>query len=169
MRNARVMLHGLVREPLFTLIAIVSLALGIGANTAVFSLFDQVLLRALPVQNPGDLVYFYSPGPRYGNVSGDEDGAPEFNYPTFQAFQQEQTVFSGLAGAFSIRATLACKNEARYGDARLVSGNYFDVLGCAPPWDVFSRRTTTGLRAAARWRCWATRIGWLISAQTFRS
>ncbi len=132
MQSLRLVIRGLGRTPLFTLIAIVSLALGIGANTAVFSLLHQVLLRTLPVQNPSELVYFYSPGPRYGNVSGDEDGDPEFNYPTFRALQKEQTVFAGLAGAFNIRATLTSKNEARYGNARLVSGNYFDVLGVRP-------------------------------------
>jgi predicted permease len=130
--NVRVMLRGLARAPLFTLIAILSLALGIGANTAVFSLLDKALLRTLPVKNPSELVYLYSPGPRASSWSGDEEGGPSFNYPTFLALQKEQTAFAGLVGAFSVRATLSYKNDASYGDARIVSGNYFDLLGVQP-------------------------------------
>jgi predicted permease len=132
MANLRLVLRGLLRTPLFTGVAVLSLALGIGANTAVFSLLDQVLLRTLPVKNPGELVYLYSPSPRASSWSGDEEGGPSFNFPTFLALQKEQTAFAGLAGAFSVRATLSYKNEASYGDARIVSGNYFDLLGVQP-------------------------------------
>lgn len=123
--------RGLARTPLFSSVAVLSLALGIGANTAVFSLIDQVLLRTLPVKNPSGLVYLFSPGPRASSSSGDEESA-SFNYPTFAALQKEQTAFVGLAGAFSTRSTLSYKNDASYGDVRIVSGNYFDVLGVQP-------------------------------------
>jgi len=128
------MLRGLGRTPLFTVGAVLSLALGIGANSAAFSLLDQVLLRRLPVRNPGELVDLYSAGPQYGSLSGDEplENGPAFNYPTFLALQKRQTVFTGLAGAYSLRATLVWRNDASYGTARMVSGNYFDVVGVRP-------------------------------------
>jgi hypothetical protein len=132
MASFRLILRGLARAPVFSLIEILSLALGIGANTAVFSLLDQVLLRTLPVKNPSGLVYLYSPGPRASSWSEDEEGGPSFNYPTFLALQKEQTALAGLAGAFSVRATLSYKNDASYGGARIVSGNYFDLLGVHP-------------------------------------
>ncbi len=66
MANLKVILRGMMRTPVFSGIAILSLALGIGANTAMFSLLDQFLLRTLPVKNPQELVFFYHPGPAQG-------------------------------------------------------------------------------------------------------
>jgi hypothetical protein len=132
MANLRVVLRGLVRTPLFTLVAILSLALGIGANTAIFSLLDQVLLRILPLNNPYELVYLYHPGPLQGSVSTDEADGPSFSYPMFRELQKEQTPFTGLAGARLQFVSLAYRNSASHGMARLVSGNYFEVLGVRP-------------------------------------
>ncbi|HEY3383441.1 MAG TPA: hypothetical protein VGK32_16860, partial [Vicinamibacterales bacterium] len=67
-------LRSLFRTPLVTIIAIVSLALGIGANTAIFSLFDQMLLRPLPVPEPGQLVNLGAPGPKPGSQSCSQAG-----------------------------------------------------------------------------------------------
>src|SRR5271154_5069632 len=131
----RLTIRSLARAPLFTAIAILSLALGIGANTAIFSLLDQVLLRTLPVKNPHELVYIYQTGPLQGSVhtqESDEDGGPSFSYPMFRELQNEQTPFVGLAAASDTEASLAYKNTASHGTARLVSGNYFDLLGVRP-------------------------------------
>src|ERR1700728_2479610 len=130
MRNVIVTLRGMARTPVFSVIAILSLALGIGANTAMFSLLDQFLLRTLPVKNPGELVFLYHPGPAQGHVSSDErDGGSSFSYPMFREMQKEQTPFTGLAGAGSTSASIAFHNSALPGSAYLVSGNYFELLG----------------------------------------
>ncbi len=84
------------------------------------------------MKNPSGLVYLYSPGPRASSWSEDEEGGPSFNYPTFLALQKQQAAFAGLSGAFSVRATLFNRNDVSYGDARIVSGNYFDLLGVQP-------------------------------------
>jgi predicted permease len=122
----------MARTPVFSGIAILSLALGIGANTAMFSLLNQFLLRTLPVQNPQELVFLYHPGPAQGSYSSDEDGDPSFSYPMFREMQKEQTPFAGLAGARSMSASIAFHNNALPGKAHLVSGNYFDLLGVKP-------------------------------------
>ena len=132
MASLRVVLRGLARTPLFTLVAILSLALGIGANTAIFSMLDQVLLRILPVKNPYELVYLYHPGPLQGSVSTDEPDQPSFSYPMLRELQKQQTPFTGLAGARSQFVSLAFKNSASHGNVRLVSGNYFDLMGVRP-------------------------------------
>src|SRR3984957_3034620 len=128
-----VILRGMARTPVFSGIAILSLALGIGANTAMFSLLDQFLLRTLPVKNPQELVFLYHPGPAEGRVSSDEkDDGPSFSYPMFREMQKEQTAFTGLAAASSTRASIAFHNTALPGSAHLVSGNYFELLGVKP-------------------------------------
>ncbi len=132
MSRLRVVLRGLARSPLFVAVATLSLALGIGANTAMFSLLDQLLLRALPVRNPQDLVLLYHPGPLQGSISADEDGGPSFSYPMFRDLQKQQTPFTGIAGARGRFVAVAYKNSAAHGDARLVSGNYFQLLGVRP-------------------------------------
>lgn len=131
-----VILRGMVRTPVFSGIAILSLALGIGANTAMFSLLDQFLLRTLPVKNPEQLVFLYHPGPAQGSVSSDESGGPSFSYPMFREMQAEiqsgQTPFIGLAGARAMEASIAFRDSALPGTEHLVSGNYFELLGVRP-------------------------------------
>ena len=130
--NLRITLRGLARTPLFVVVSVLSLALGIGVNTAIFSMIDQMLLRKLPVKNPHELVYLYHPGPFSGSVSSDEADEPSFSYPLFREFQQQQTPFTGLAGARAQSVALAYKGNAAIGNARLVSGNYFGLLGVTP-------------------------------------
>src|SRR5688572_19344612 len=132
MANLRVVLRGLVRAPLFVTVAVVSLALGIGVNTAMFSLLDQVLLRTLPVKNPHELVYLYHPGPVQGSSSSDEKDSPSFSYPMFRDLQKQQTPFTALGASRSTFVSLAYHNNASHGRARMVSGNYFELLGVRP-------------------------------------
>src|SRR5258708_35566121 len=106
MANLRVGLRGVGRRPVFVAVATLSLALGIGANTARLSLMDQMLLRALPVRNPQELVSLYHPGPLQGNVWSDEDGGPSFSYPMFRDLQKQQTPFTGIAGTRGTRVSL---------------------------------------------------------------
>ncbi len=123
------MLRSLTRAPLFTATAVMSLALGIGANAAMFSLIDRALLRRLPVPDPDRLVFLYHPGPAQGSISSDENGGPSFSYPMFRDLQKQQTAFAGLAASRSTPASLAYRGEALPGSALLVSGNYFRVVG----------------------------------------
>src|SRR5437588_12890136 len=83
-------------HPGFTLTAVLSLALGIGANTAMFTLVDQILLRLLPVHNPRELVQLRMEGGRVGSQSG--DGLHTFSYPLYRAFRDRNTTLAGLTG-----------------------------------------------------------------------
>ena len=132
MTAIRLTIRSLARTPLYTLTAIVSLALGIGATTAIFSMMDRVLLRQLPVRNPGELAFLYHPGPLQGSSSTSEQGGPAFSYPMFREMQSQQTAFTGLAGSYMVAASAAYKNAAANARALLVSGNYFQVLGVGP-------------------------------------
>ena len=129
MSNLKLTLRGLARSPLFTVTAILSLAVGIGANTSIFSIVDQIMLRLLPIKNPQELVFLYHPGPVQGRVSNDEGGGPVFSYPMFREMQNLQTAFAGLAGARGEGVSLSYKNQPLNGEAHMISGNYFELLG----------------------------------------
>src|SRR5882724_9255594 len=88
--DLRFALRTLRRSPLFAVIAILSFALGIGANTAIFTLLDQVILRLLPVKDPEQLVMIATPGPHMGNNRGSFANS----YPMYQDFQQKAEAFS---------------------------------------------------------------------------
>jgi putative ABC transport system permease protein len=120
------------KNPGFTAIAILTLALGVGANTAIFSLLQQVLLRQLPVKNPKELVVLRSPGPKTGNVWSDGDDAESFSYPMYQALRDNNSVFSGMIGRYAFAASIANRGQTERGSGELVSGNYFEVLGVQP-------------------------------------
>ena len=114
-------------KPGFALTAILSLALGIGANTAIFTLVDQILLRLLPVHNPRELVQFEVTGGRFGSNSGDSEHT--FSYPIYLAFRDRSTVFSGLTGERLERASLTTEDRAEMISVGMVAGNYFQILG----------------------------------------
>ncbi len=132
--NPRLALRTLFRTPFVTIVAIVSLALGIGANAAIFSLFDAVLLRSLPVAEPDRLVNLAAPGPKPGmqscNQAGDCDAT--FSYPMFRDLERAQKVLTGLAAHRIFQANLAYKKDTESGSGMLVSGSYFQVLGLQP-------------------------------------
>src|SRR5262249_56030783 len=81
-RDVRYAWRGLLHSPIFTLVALVSMALGIGANTAIFTLVDEVLLRQLPVKQPRELVLFTQLGSHYGN----NNGGNATSYPMYEEF-----------------------------------------------------------------------------------
>jgi predicted permease len=124
----------LFKTPFVTAVAIVSLALGIGANTAIFSLFNQLLLRPLPVERPQELVNLRVPGPKPGSTSCNQAGSCDavFSYPMFRDLERAQTVFSGVAAHVIFGANLAARGQTLNGSGELVSGGYFPVLGIQP-------------------------------------
>ena len=124
----------LFKTPFVTAIAIISLALGIGANAAIFSLFEQMLLRPLPVREPQQLVNLSAPGPKPGSQSCNQAGSCDivFSYPMFRDLEQKQTVFSGMAAHRLFGANLAYKKQTLNGEGVLVSGSYFPLLGIQP-------------------------------------
>jgi putative ABC transport system permease protein len=127
-------LRTLFRTPFVTTVAIVSLSLGIGANAAIFSLFDQLLLANLPVHEPHRLVNLSAPGPKPGSTSCNQAGNCDsvFSYPMFRDLEKAQTVFTGIAAHRVFGVNLAARNQTTNGDGLLVSGSYFPVLGVHP-------------------------------------
>jgi predicted permease len=117
-------------NPGFAATAILSLALGIAANTSIFTLTDQILLRLLPVQNPRELVQFRMEGGRFGSQNG--DGLHTFSYPIYIAFRDRNTVFSGLTGQYTERLSLLAGDRGEMIETGWVAGNFFDVLGVQP-------------------------------------
>ena len=122
----------LSKNPGFTAIAILTLALGIGANTAIFSLLNQVLLRRLPVKDPQRLVVLKSPGPKQGRVWSDGDDSETFSYPLYKGLAKNSSVFDGVLARFQFDASIANHGQTDRGSGELVSGNYFEILGVRP-------------------------------------
>jgi len=136
-------------RPTFAAVVILTLALGIGVNVAVYSLVEQTLFRPLPVPEPDRLVNLSDPGPKtVGLMDPDpvlalapptprgrsESGGPEtfFSYPMFRDLERAQEPFEGLAAHYTINASLSTGERARNVNAILVSGSYFPVLGLQP-------------------------------------
>jgi predicted permease len=134
MPNLRLALRTLFKSPFVTLVAILSLALGIGANSAIFSLFDQILLRPLPAPNPHELVNLGAPGPKPGSNSCSQAGDCDwvFSYPMFRDLEQAQTSFTGIAGHRNFGASVGYEGTTLNAEGLLVSGSYFPVLGLNP-------------------------------------
>ena len=130
MRNLKLAARMLLKTPFVTAIAVLSLALGIGANSAIYSLFDQMLLSDLPVPAPGELVNLEAPGPKPGSQNCSQAGSCEvvFSYPMFRDLERTQTVLTGLVGHRSFGASLSVNNEPTVGRGMLVSGSYFPTL-----------------------------------------
>jgi predicted permease len=138
LQDTRYAFRTLLHNPGFTAVAVLSLALGIGANTAIFGLIDAVMLRTLPVEKPGELVYFgegdyrgisFSTLPLFRAVS----------YPMLRAYQRELQSFTGVAAhdsrlnrVYISDATNVSGGSPEAATAQLVSGNYFGVLGIRP-------------------------------------
>lgn len=122
----------LARSPWFTIVAILTLALAIGANTAIFSLTDQVFLRLLPVQHPEQLVALSSTEGRNGSVTSDYDMNASFSYPMYKELRDRNAVFSALLACFTVEANVSWRGHADHGIGELVSGNFFQVLGVRP-------------------------------------
>jgi len=120
------------KSPRFTVVTIITLALGIGANTAIFSLLDQALLRSLPVKEPKRLVLLRHFGRNSGYSQTRSDDSLYFSYPMYRDLRDHNSVFSGLIATAWAQVGVQWHNEAGLADAEMVSGNYFDTLGVQP-------------------------------------
>jgi predicted permease len=120
--------RGLFRSPLFSIVAILSLALGIGANTAIFTLIDQILLRKLPVKNPDELVMLYQQGPH----SGSNMGSRMHSYPIYQEYQKRGEPLSEVMARRLADASISVDNQTERVQVEMVSGNFFTMLGVGP-------------------------------------
>ena len=127
LQDVRYALRIFGRTPVITGIAIFSLALGIGANTAIFSLIDTVVLRLLPVQNPQELVQVYRTSPPQN-----AEPTPSFTNPLWEQLRDHQDVFSGVLSWSSTQFDLAQGGEVRHASGIFASGSYFHTLGVLP-------------------------------------
>src|SRR5215468_4552520 len=115
----------LLKNSGFTLIAALTLALGIGANTAIFSLIDAVLLKLLPVKDPAQLVAL-------ANTTGAGEKGPAFSYPLYQDLRERNQVFAGILAYGGVALNLSGNGQTERVAGQLVSGNFFSVLGVQP-------------------------------------
>ena len=135
MARIRFAIRSLAKAPLLSLVVILSLGLGIGANTAIFSLLHQVILRSLPVEKPEELVLLTSPGEvKSGSTSTDNSGGSDyiFNYRTLRELEKRPQGVTGVAGFRYLFANLALGRQTLPGSVMVVSGGYFPLLGVRP-------------------------------------
>jgi predicted permease len=125
LQDFRYAVRTLRKAPLFTSVAIFSLALGIGANTAIFTLVNQIILRLLPVRHPEELVLLTARGRHYGS----NNGGNALSYPMYQDFRDKNQVFSGVFCKYAMDFSLTVDGRTEMTAGELVSGNYFPVLG----------------------------------------
>jgi putative ABC transport system permease protein len=135
-RDVRYALRGLWHNPGFAIVAVLTLALAIGANTTIFSLLDQALIRALPVKDPQQLVVISFAGDVHGHTHSDGGNSPghrhEFSYPMYLDLRNKNTVFSGLIAAAPANVGVTWNNRTESASAEMVSGNYFETLDVPP-------------------------------------
>src|SRR5687768_973971 len=126
--DLKLAIRGLFRSPLFSIVAILSLSLGIGANTAIFTLIDQILLRKLPVKNPGELVMLYQTGPH----AGSNMGSRMHSYPIYQEYQKRAEPLAEVVARRLAEASISIDNQTELIEVEMVSGNFFTMLGVGP-------------------------------------
>ncbi len=128
MNDLKLAVRGLFRSPLFSIVAILSLALGIGANTAIFTLIDQILLRKLPVKNPEELVMLYQQGPH----SGSNMGIRMHSYPIYEEYRKRGEPLAEVLARRLAAASISVDNQTERVEVEMVSGNFFTMLGVGP-------------------------------------
>ena len=135
MRNLKLAFRTLLKTPFVTTVAALSLALGIGANAAIYSLFNEMLRRPLPVHEPARLVNLSAPGVMSGSNTCNQSGSCQevFSYPMFKDLEKAPAQFTGVAAHRIFGANLAYdKLTPMNAEAAMVSGSYFSVLGLQP-------------------------------------
>jgi predicted permease len=166
MRSIKFALRTLLKTPFVTAVAVLSLALGIGANAAIFSLFQQILMRPLPVRAPDELVNLGNPGPKPGSQTCNQAGSCDvvFSYAMYRDLEKEQDAFAGIAAHRLFSANVAYQGQTLNGEGMLVSGSYFPLLGLNPlrgrlltPDD--DQRIGDHPVAVLSYRYWASRLG----------
>jgi len=138
-QDLRFALRQMRRSPGFVVTAVLTLALGVGANTAVYSLLDQALLRSLPVSKPEQLVVLSAPGKAWSGHSSNHGAGEEksFSYPMYRDLRDQAgpggaKIFDGLIATAPTSVGIAHDRTSEVVDAEIVSGNYFSVLGVGP-------------------------------------
>jgi len=126
--DIRYALRGFRKSPGFTAVAVLSLALGIGANSAIFSLVDQLILKPLPIRDPPSVVLLAGRGRHYGG----NNGRNALSYPMYQDFRDRNEVFRGMMCRYSLQLTVGANSQVEVVGGELVSGNYFSFLGIGP-------------------------------------
>jgi putative ABC transport system permease protein len=131
MQDLRYALRQIRRSPGFMITAVLTLALGVGANTAIFSLLDQAVLRSLPVRDPQRLVLLRGTGASWEGHASDNGAGVEmsFSYPMYRDLRDKGTAFDGLIATAPAGVGITRNNVSDLADAEIVSGNYFTVLG----------------------------------------
>ena len=124
-QDLRFALRSFRKSPVFVAVAVLSLALGIGANTAIFTLVDQLLLRLLPVKDPQQLVLLWGRGPHYGS----NNGRYKLSYPMYEDFRSHNEVFTGMFCRYATDLSVSSQGKTERVSGELVSGTYFPVLG----------------------------------------
>lgn len=134
MRNLKLAFRTLFRTPFVTGVAIISLALGIGGNAAIYSLMDQMLMRSLPVTDPAALVNLSAPGVKPGSQSCSNAGSCDdvFSYPMYRDLEEADLPLAGIAAHRGFGASLAYRNQTLSSEGLMVSGSYFETLGIRP-------------------------------------
>ena len=134
MANLKLAFRTLVKSPFVTFVALLSLALGIGANAAIYSMFNEMLLAPLPVRDPGRLVNLAMTGPAPGSNSCNQAGNCDvvFSYPMFRDLEKAHPGFSAVVAHRAFGVNVAYHRQTISGDGMLVSGSYFPTLGLKP-------------------------------------
>src|ERR1700730_12026875 len=125
LQDLRYSLRALRRSPVFLAVAMLSLALGIGANTAIFTLVNQLILQPLPVRDPEQLVMLAGRGKHYGGNNGPD----RISYPMYQEIRDKNQVFSGMFCTYPSTVSASFQGRTELISADFVSGDYFPVLG----------------------------------------
>jgi putative ABC transport system permease protein len=133
LQDFRFALRQLRKSPAFAFVAVLTLALGIGANTGIFTLLDQAILRKLPVQQPDELVRLRTVGFHEGSTyffGGDANDY--FSYPSYRELRDKNTELTSLVADAETQVGVRWSNQPELASAELISGNYFDALGIVP-------------------------------------
>ena len=125
LRDFRYSLRTLRKSPVFLAVAVLSLALGIGANAAIFTLINQLILQPLPVKNPEQLTMLAGRGKHYGG----NNGRDKLSYPMYREIRDKNQVFSGMFCTYPNTVSASFEGRTELIGADFVSGNYFPVLG----------------------------------------
>src|ERR1700739_1953763 len=125
LQDLKYSVRSLRKSPIFLAVAVLSLAFGIGANTAIFTLINQLILQPLPVRNPEQLVMLAGRGDHYGG----NNGRDKLSYPMYREIRDKNQVFSGMFCTYPTTVSATFQGRTELIGADLVSGNYFPVLG----------------------------------------
>ncbi|HET7746429.1 MAG TPA: ABC transporter permease, partial [Vicinamibacteria bacterium] len=130
--DLKVALRTFAKNPGFSAVVVLTLALGIGANTAIFTLMDQVLLRALPVKRADRMVVIDAPGPFSGMSSQQSGSVRPLSHLMFERLRDANDVFDGMLGHYAVSMHVTVEGQTESADGDLVTGGYFDTLGLEP-------------------------------------